>query len=187
VNENILAQAVISKPRRQRAAGRAKSGQGGATFVEAAFIILPLMVILLGIIDFGLAVFVKATLQHAVREGVRYAITYQTISGMGHDASIQEIVRRNCMGFLSAQQAAEKVRIRYYNPSLYNPANPGEWGGALVTGVGSNAPGNIVEVAIEEYRWGFIMPTFFRSPLSLGARASDKMEGLPGGGSPPPR
>lgn len=171
----------------RRAAWRHGNGERGATFVEAAFIILPLMVLLLGIVDFGLAVFVKSTLQHAVREGVRYAITYQTISGMGHDASIREVVRSNCMGFLSAEQAAEKVKIRYYNPSLYNPANPGEWGGALVTGVGSNAPGNIVEVAIEDYRWGLIMPTFFRSPLSLGARAADKMEGLPGGGSPPPR
>ncbi len=177
--------------RRTRTSGGTAASQRlscrGATFVESAFIILPLMVLLLGIVDFGLSIFIKSTLQHAVREGVRYAITYQTLSGMGHDASIQEIVRRNCMGFLSAEQAAEKVKIRYFNPALYNPANPGEWGGALVTGVGSNAPGNIVEVAVEDYRWGLIMPTFFRSPLILSARAADKMEGLPGGAAPPPR
>jgi Flp pilus assembly protein TadG len=58
----------------------------GAVLVEAALYLLPFLAILLGIFDFSISIWMKNTLQHAVREGVRYAVTYQTEAGMGHDA-----------------------------------------------------------------------------------------------------
>jgi hypothetical protein len=33
-----------------------------------------------------------------VREGVRYAIASQTMTGMGQDASIKSVVQQNAMG-----------------------------------------------------------------------------------------
>jgi len=166
---------------------RRKLGECGDTLVELAFVLVPLVVLLFGILDFGFAIFLKSTFQHAVREGVRYAITYETAPGLGHDDSVRQVVQRNTMNLLSPEQAANKVKIRYFNPALYNPANPGDWTGTLVTGTGSNAPGNIVEVSIEDFQWHLFVPAFFSSPLTITVRASDKMEGLPGGAAPPPR
>jgi hypothetical protein len=128
------------------------------------------------IVDFGLAIFVRSTLQHAVREGVRYAITYQTLDGQtGHDDSIKEVVKQSAMGFLHEEENLEKVKIRYYEPD-----NLGE--------VQQNAPGNLVEVSIEGYTWGW-MALLMRnaSPLQITTRSADRMEGLPPGASPPPR
>jgi hypothetical protein len=48
----------------------------GAALVEFAFVLIPLLILLLGIIDFGRAYGAKQTLIHATREGVRvYVVT----------------------------------------------------------------------------------------------------------------
>jgi hypothetical protein len=86
--------------------------------------------------DFNFAIFARAILRHAVREGVRFAVTGQTLTGMGHDASIKQIVKNNAMGFLGASGSDEKIKIRYYNPDT----------GAEVS---ANTQGNIVTVSIE--------------------------------------
>lgn len=52
-----------------------KSGQQGASMVEFAIILPLLLLLLLAIIEFGALFWVKLTMQHAVREGARYAIT----------------------------------------------------------------------------------------------------------------
>lgn len=104
--------------------------------VEAAFVIVPLLALIFAIIDFGLAIFVRSTLQHATREGVRYAITYRTFTGMGHDASIKKVVQEAAMGFLDGQENLNKIKIRYYDPSN-------------LTEVADNSPGNIIEVSVE--------------------------------------
>jgi hypothetical protein len=50
-------------------------------------VLLPLCGFVFLILDMAWAFYVRATLQSAVREGVRYAITSQTMTGMGQDAS----------------------------------------------------------------------------------------------------
>lgn len=154
---------------------RRRMSRRGSTMVESAFVYLPLFAIMLAIVDFSVAIFIRNTFQHAVREGVRYAVTYQTMSGLGHDASIKTVVQQNAMGFLNGTSGAEKIVIRYYSPDTL----------AFTT---ANSPGNIVEVSIEGYNWGWIAP-IWRSgtPLAIVARSSDRMEGLPGGVSPPAR
>lgn len=51
------------------------SGQAGATIVEFALVASLLFSILLAIVDFGHMFWVNLTMQHAVREGARYAVT----------------------------------------------------------------------------------------------------------------
>lgn len=136
-------------------------------------ILLPLLALTFAFIDHGLVVFLQSTFQHAVREGVRYAVTYQTYGGLGHDASIRRIVVNQSMGFLNGRDSA--VKIRYFDPATFNE-------------VPDNVPGNIVEISIEGYEHRWLAP-LWRAPGSLliGARAADRMEGLPTGASPPPR
>jgi Flp pilus assembly protein TadG len=138
-------------------------------------ILLPFFAITFAIIDYGLAIFVQSTLQHAVREGVRYAVTYQTISGMCQDASIKTVVKNHAMGFLTPDDKYSLIQVTYYTPDTFT-VSP------------SNNPGNIVEVAVNGYPWGWIAPLWrSKTPLNITVRSSDRMEGLPGGTNPPCR
>jgi hypothetical protein len=143
--------------------------------VEAAFVLVPLFALIFAIVDFGLAIFVRSTLQHATREAVRYAITYQTMDGMGHDASIKEVARQSAMGFLNNDDNMDKVHVRYYDPGSF-------------TEVPGNNPGNLVEVSVESYTWGWLALLMRNvGPLQITTRSADRMEGLPAGSSPPAR
>lgn len=149
--------------------------QRGNTFVETALIFLPLFAIIFAIIDFGLVVFIRSTLQHAVREGARYAVTYQLKPGYGHDGSIKAVVQQNAIGFLSGTSGLSKIKIRYYVPDTF-----------VETAL--NYPGNLVEVSVEDYRWKWIIPLWRKAgQVDMVARALDRMEGLPAGTTPPAR
>ena len=73
----------------------------GAELVEFSLVMIPLFGILFLVIDLSWMLFARATLQYAVREGVRYAVTGQTMSGMGQDASIRSVVQQSSMGILA--------------------------------------------------------------------------------------
>jgi len=147
----------------------------GNMILESAFVFVPLMAIIFAIIDFGMAIFLRSTFQHAVREGVRYGVTYRTQSGMGHDDSIKAVVQHNAMGFLASAENRERIKIRYYVPDTLVETN-------------QNLPGNLLEVSIENYPWGWMAPLMRGGqPLLLNAYASDRMEGIPAGMTLPPR
>jgi Flp pilus assembly protein TadG len=152
-----------------------RAGRRGNTFLELALVLVPWMALILGITDFGFAIFLRNAFQHSVREGVRYAVTYQTISGMGHDASIKSVVQRNSVGMLAGASGAAEIHIRYYLPDTL-VETPNNW------------PGNLVEVSIENYQWRWMAPLLRTvTPMSVTVRSMDRMEGLPGGTLPPAR
>jgi Flp pilus assembly protein TadG len=157
--------------------------------MEATFIILPFMAIFFAMFDFGMAIFLKNTMQFAVRQGVRYAVTSQrqTVGGstLGHDQSIKNIVNQYSFGFLNyvaptgtgrpcAGQGC--ISIKYYNPSTL----------LEVTGVGSNAGGNVVEVSANNLTWAWMVPLLrSATPLSFTVSSADVMEPSPATGVPP--
>jgi Flp pilus assembly protein TadG len=153
-----------------------RGSERGNVVIESALVLVPLIVLIAGLVDVGLSIFLKATFEHAAREGARYAITYQLMTGYGHDESIKRNVVENSMGFLRTTN----VDITYYDGN--NPAN-------VVSGTGSNGPGNIVVVSIARYTWNWIIPMFMngRPGLTISAQSADRMEGLPAGQSPPAR
>jgi Flp pilus assembly protein TadG len=141
--------------------------------VELALVLVPLLALVLAIFDFSFALFLKSTFQHAVREGVRYAVTGQTQSGMGQDASIKAVVQQNALGFLNGTTGAAKIYIRYYVPGTLAETQ-------------SNTEGNIVEVSVEGYRWNWVAPLLRAGlpALTIQTRSSDRMEPSPGGIAP---
>jgi Flp pilus assembly protein TadG len=152
--------------------------QRGSYYVEVALVFLPMFAIMLAIVDFSMAIFIRATMQNAAREGVRYAVTYQLMSGMCHDASIKQTMKNSAVGFLSDPIHEDKIKIRYYNPTTL----------AEVTGTNSNAPGNLVEVGVEGYQWSWIAPLWRNnSPFVVNVYAADRMEGLSAGAAIPCR
>jgi len=145
----------------------------GAALIELPLVLIPLVALWVAIIDFSFSIFIKGTFQHAVREGVRYAVTSRTEPGLGQDASIKGVVQRNAMGFLNGAEGAARIHIRYYVPGT-------------LTETQSNAGGNIVEVSVEGYTWNWIAPVLRQdmAPLTILARSSDRMEASPAGGAP---
>jgi len=154
-----------------------RSSERGSQVVELSLVLLPLCGLVFLILDMAWAFYVRSTLQNAVREGVRYAITSQVVTGMGQDASIKSIVQQNAMGLLGGATGLALINIQYYLPNTLAP----------VSGLNSNQGGNIVEVSVQGYSLPPLGPVF-RNPaaLSLGAQAYDRMEGSPGG-IPPAR
>jgi TadE-like protein len=164
-------------------AGRRRRSRRGNAILEMAIVAIPLFGLLFSIVDFGLAIFIRTTLQHSVREGVRYAVTYGTSGGKCQDASIKEKVQQSAMGFLNGSDGEAKIKIRYFAIDENNPGTFSEFG----AGTG-NAPGNIVEVAVEGYEYKWVAPIYWSSaPLNINVRSADRMEGLGAGASSPCR
>lgn len=147
--------------------------------VEAGLAALPLLAFFLGIVDVSFAVFIKNTLLFAVRQGVRYAVTSQTMTGMGQDDSIKTTVKNNAVGLVDAlspnQNGSNQITITYYDPVSITP----------VTGPNSNIGGNIVVVSIQGLTWNWMFPLWHQSnPLQFGVASADIMEATPLGGPP---
>lgn len=153
-----------------------KRGERGNNAIELPLILVPFLALVFAICDFGLAVFIQNTVQNAAREGVRYAITYQTITGSCQDASIKQVVQNNSMGFVSNPAL---ITVNYYAPAdLSSP----------VAAPNGNLPGNVVEVSVQNLQRQWIAP-LMRSPGSynIGGWSSDVMQGLATGSNPPCR
>ena len=165
-------------------ARRRNSRQAGNLYAETALVIVPFFALLLGIIDFGTAIFVRNTIQSAVASGVRYAVTYQTKPGFCMDDSIRMVTQANALGFLGAASAPnQNITVSYFNTTnLGTPLN-----GA------ANQPLNVVEVNAH-YSWswlsmlsGVLGSPRSATPLNIVAYSSDRLGGLPPGSVPPCR
>lgn len=140
--------------------------------VEMSLALVPFMACVLLVMDVALAIFCKASLQYAVREGVRYAVTGQTLTGKGQDFSIQSVVQQNAMGFLAGSAGIAKIAIRYYTPDT-------------LTATASNAGGNIVEISVEGFGWNPLTSLLHSGdPITMTVRSSDRMESSPNGVPP---
>jgi hypothetical protein len=142
--------------------------------VEFGLTIVPLFGFVFLILDVSWMIFAQVTLHSAVREGVRYAVTGQTMSGMGQDASIKTVVQHAAVGFLPGASGSNQIAINYYLPSTMAATN-------------SNAGGNIVQVSIQGFALSPLGPILHSgSPVAISAVASDIVE-PPASGVPPAR
>src|ERR1039458_10478205 len=95
----------------------------GSMLVEGALAILPLWAVLFGVVDLSVAIFVQNTVQFAVCQGVRYAVTSQTLTGLGQDASIKSVVQGYTLGFLDylSSDRSEERRVGKECRSWWSP------------------------------------------------------------------
>jgi Flp pilus assembly protein TadG len=156
--------------------------RSGNAMLEAVFTLLPTFALIFAFVDFGLLLFRWSTLQNAVREGCRYAITFQTATGQGQDASVEAVVQKFAMGMVKATDSPADIFVKYYSTSNLSTA----------IGSGGNVPGNIVEVSVQGVSWSWIAPLsgsyggsvpFFRNttPITLNIYSSDILGGFPAG------
>jgi Flp pilus assembly protein TadG len=141
-----------------------KRRQKGAEIVEFGLTCLPLFGFIFLILDVSWMIFAQVTLQSAVRQGVRYAVTGQVMTGKGQDASIKTVVQNAAVGFLVGAAGSNQIVINYYLPST-------------MTATSSNAGGNIVEVSIQGFALSPLGPILHSgSPVAISAVASDIVE-----------
>jgi TadE-like protein len=161
-----------------------KWSEKGASIIEFALVILPLLALVFGIINVSWILFAQNTLQQAVREGVRYGITGRTMGGMGLNGSIQQVVQNYSFGFLNpvpgcSDNPPPAVNIKYYSQSdLTTPLAPDD--------PSSPTGGNVLQVSVTGVQFcNVILITLQGAGIGLSATASDVMESSPPGQLPP--
>src|SRR5271165_3879517 len=133
---------------RRRVSERRRITSSGSQWVELAFTLLPFFAIITAFFDVSFVLFSWATVQNAVREGCRYAITFQTAPPTGaswtcnghQDNCIQNDVAANSMGLVTV--AGGLINVNYFAQATPNTA---------IASPNGNTPGNIVEVSIQSY------------------------------------
>jgi Flp pilus assembly protein TadG len=156
--------------------------------LEFTLAMLPVLGFLFLLMDVAWAVYTRSTLQYAVSQGVRYAITSQTMTGLGQKDSIRTVVQRNAFGRLgsnSSDPGWSKIQVHFYLPDGTDVSN-------VVGGNGAqNGVNPLVEVSVEGFSQGTFMPTIkmpglntVMGPIVMAARAWDRMEASPTTGPP---
>ena len=151
----------------------------GNVMLESVFTFVPLLAMILFFSDLGMMLYRWTTLQNAVREGCRYAVTFQTQSGSGQDLSVEQVVQRYAFGLVKTTDSPNRIHVDYYSPS--SPNTPITTGG--------NVPGNVVEVSVQGLSLAYMMPlsatfagpVYSSVPLRLTVRSSDILGGYPAG------
>jgi Flp pilus assembly protein TadG len=168
--------------------GRKKNRLRGQTLIEFTMALPLLLLLLFGTLNVSWLIYRAASLQFAVREGCRYAVTNQVLllqdtggNNYGVIESVKYIVQQRAMGLLGSKPTDpgyQYIHVNYYSPSssLTSPD----------TSSTQNRSGNLVEVSVVGVPGTNLipfMPVFF--PINLAARSSDRVEGAPIGGLPP--
>lgn len=164
--------------RQLRSGSRRTRGERGAELVEFAMVLIPMLSLVFLAVDAAWAIYAKASLQEAVREGVRYGVVTRssttnnltTCTGLSaENTAITSVVLAYSGGILNSSNQSD-VSIAYYSPS--NPGVP------LTTN--QLTPGNILQVSVSGVSLRLLAPFFVSSSLmSLSASAADVLEGSP--------
>jgi Flp pilus assembly protein TadG len=164
---------------------RRKRASSGNALVEWMFVLLPTFALITAFFDVSFALFSWTTIQNAVREGCRYAITFQTNGGQGQDASVETIVQQNAMGLVTVAGGLIKVNYFGTNPAtgLYSLTTP------IPFASGGNIPNNIVEVSVQGYPLNWMIPLSgtlanpirSTSPAVINVYSDDVLGGFPAG------
>ena len=123
--------------------------------MEGMIMILPFLALFFLLIDTCYAIFVKATLQYAVQQGVYDAVTF---SGSGLIPDVQNTVWIQSLNLIPAGN----VQVNFYAPASLTQTLPQT--------AGVNQPGNIVEVDVTYY-FAPLAP-LFRSGATIPFSAS---------------
>lgn len=174
--------------------GRRGNSRDGNAYLEFALVFILLLTMIVGLFEFTWVLFLRATLHHAVREGVRHAITGNPSQGqsgtLGLDDSVKQIIKANAFGLLSDADLDAHVGVEFFDASCNGQASGCGAGGGSPASADAVA-GSIVRVSINCYSLTPITtlirknPSGGANPFTLTVSSSDKMEPFPG--TPPSR
>ncbi|PWU06900.1 MAG: hypothetical protein C5B51_11155 [Terriglobia bacterium] len=112
-------------------------------------------------VDTAWAIFAKSTLQRAVRLAVRTGVTLtatQMAQGACLTDTVKKTVQANALGLLNGQSGYNLIKVNYFQPPAPNSNGPA----VDVSGSPSgDAPGNIMQVSVQNFVLVPILPRFF--------------------------
>src|SRR5580700_3276440 len=140
---------------RAKVSERRRVTSSGSQWVELAFVLLPFFALITAFFHVSFVLFSWSTIQNAVREGCRYAITFQTAPPTGatwtcnghQDNCIENDVVANAMGLVTV--AGGLINVNYYAQATPTTA---------IASPNGNTPGNIVVVSILAYPLNWMIP-----------------------------
>jgi Flp pilus assembly protein TadG len=176
--------------RKVRPSARRRKQRGAAELLEFLLVLMPFLAFLFVLLDVAWGVYSQSVLQYAVAQGVRYAVTSQTMNGLGQRGSIQTVVQQYAFGRLSSNTSTagtngwNNIYVDWYLPDGTNEDGV----------VGGNGEQNgvfpLVKVSVQSLTLKTLMPSIIvrgqgqLSALSLTAQAWDRMEAPPLTGIP---
>jgi len=164
--------------------------QRGVELIEFTLVLLPFLGFTALILDIAYSVYQRATIQHAVSQAVRYAVTSQVMTGMGARASTQTYVLQNAFGTLAANPGSvalgtngwHGIYVDWYlvDPNTGSYASQDGISGGNCMQTDGNLP--LVSVSVQNFPGSLLVP-FVKSPgmgslggITTGAVAWDRME-----------
>jgi Flp pilus assembly protein TadG len=150
-------------------------------------VLLPFLAMVTALVDGSWAVFAKATLQRAVRLGVRTGVTLtssQMAQGACLTGTVKGVVQANAMGLLGSGTGSSGyalIKVHYFQP-------PAASSNSAATDVSGNSdgdqPGNIMQVSVQNYSVVPLLPRIFnwktapdKNPLVIqGVYSADLIE-----------
>ena len=128
--------------RRIHSAIRRLRGSEGASMIEAALITPMLIMLTVGVMEFGSMLYVFLALQNGVSQATRYAVTGSTLGTSNRVDSMKTVMR----------QATPTLTIP---DGAFSFSHLPEGGSAFVAGAGG--PGEVEKVTVA-YTWNFFTP-----------------------------
>jgi len=178
---------------------RRRTQRGAAEMLEFTFVLIPLLAIITVTMDASWGIFIKASMQYAVRSALRYGVTITktqaTAAGSNLTAMVKADVQANSLGLLKGTNSSY-IQVHYLKQD--STSSTGVTDVSTCTGAGTpsgcaaagNVPGNIMEVQVVNYPLVALTPRFFTwatradfAKTNINAMSADEIE--PSGDVPP--
>jgi Flp pilus assembly protein TadG len=156
-----------------------KNREKGSEIIEFALVFMPFIAMLTVLMDVGWAIFVKSTMQQAVRAAVDQGVQMQNsqiASGACLTDTVKGLVEQNSLGILNGASGLSYIKVNYFQP----PA-AGSNGAAtdVSTQTDADTSGNVMQVSVQNYSLLPLLPRVVslsqgvdNSPLNLSVYAS---------------
>ena len=160
-----------------------RKGRRGAELLEFTLALLPMVVMMFVLLDVAWGMYVKSTLMYAVRVGVRVGITITgtqaSTASKDLTTMVKDTVQANALGLLAGSTGRAKIKVNYIQPPAPNSTAAAV---DVSTQNSGNVPGNIMQVSIQGFSLGPLVPRIFgwrtldMSSTTIGAIAADLIE-----------
>jgi Flp pilus assembly protein TadG len=137
--------------------------------VEFTLVLFPLLAFMTVLVDIAWPTIAKATLQRAVREGVRTGITLTANQMTGSACltdTVKAVVQNNSLGLLNGSTGLSYIKVNYF-------AVPAPGSTASTTNVSTqsnaDASGNIMQVSVQSFPVPPLMPVMGMGSISASS------------------
>ncbi len=141
----------------------------GSQMVEFTLVLFPLLAFMTVLVDIAWPTIAKATLQRAVREGVRTGITLTANQMTGSACltdTVKAVVQNNSLGLLNGSTGLSYIKVNYF-------AVPAPGSTASTTNVSTqsnaDASGNIMQVSVQSFPVPPLMPVMGMGSISASS------------------